>query len=353
MRTLLLAAVALLVLAVGCRTAGTPEAGQPASSAQPSSGGFQTTTIALPGGGPDGVGMDAIAYDARTRTIWVPAGNTGNVDVIDSSSGKLTPISGFPTQTMERHGHKFVVGPSSAAVGDGVVYVGNRGDSSICAIDDQTLSRRKCATLDSMPDLVAYVAKTHEVWVTTPRDQTLRILDAETLAPKAKLTFEGSPEGTAVDEARGRFYTNLEDKDRTLAIDLASHQTVATWQPNCGEEGPHGLVLDAPDGLLFVACSAKAETLDVGHDGAVVGSVDTGDGVDLLDYAPATRKLYVAAGKDAKLTVAEVAANGALKRVFVVQTAPRARNAVVAADGQLYLTHSPGSELIVLTPPMS
>ena len=72
----------------------------------------------------------------------------------------------------------------------------------------------------------------------------------------------------------------------TLAIDLTSHQTVATWQPKCGEDGPHGLRLAEAEGLLFVACSTKVEALDVGHDGAIVGSIDTGDGVDDVDYMP-------------------------------------------------------------------
>jgi DNA-binding beta-propeller fold protein YncE len=77
--------------------------------------------------------------------------------------------------------------------------------------------RRVCA-LDSRPDGVAYVAPTKEVWVTTPGDQSIRVLDASTLMQKAKLTFPGNPEGYAVDAKRGRFYTNLEDKDRTVAF---------------------------------------------------------------------------------------------------------------------------------------
>src|SRR5262249_58696437 len=128
--------------------------------------------------------------------------------------------------------------------GDGKAFVGNRGDSSVCAVNPKTLERGTCAVLDSMPDGLAYVGPTREVWVTTPRDMSIRILDAATLKEKATLTFEGNPEGFAVDGKRHRFYTNLEDKDRTLAIDLTSHKTLETWNPACGEEGPHGLRVD-------------------------------------------------------------------------------------------------------------
>jgi hypothetical protein len=303
--------------------------------------GYTTAMITLPGGTADGVGMDYLLFDPRTKAVWVPAGNTGSVDVIDAATGKLTRVEGFVTQEMERKGKKRVVGPSSAALGDGVVYIGSRGDSSVCAVDDVKLTKGTCGKLDSMPDGIAYVAKTKEVWVTTPRDKSIRILDAATLAQKAKLVFEGDPEGFAVDATRGRFYTNLEDKDQTLAIDLATHKTVATWKPNCGEDGPHGLRLAEPEGLLLIACSTRIEAMDVGHDGATLGSLDTGDGVDDLDYADATHLVYVGAAKAATLTVAQLDAKGKLTLTATVPTKDGARNGVVDAD----------SEILVATPP--
>ena len=250
-------------------------------------------------------------------------------------------------------GRKRKIGPSSATVGDGVVYVGNRADSTVCAVDARSLVRGACGRLDSMPDGLAYVAPTRELWVTTPRDKSVRILDGATLSQKAKLGFDGQPEGFAVDAARGRFYTNLEDKDRTLAIDLKSHQTVATWNPKCGEEGPHGLRIDEKGGLLFVACSARTEALDAGHDGAVLSSVDTGDGVDDLDYAPARHLLYVGAARAGKLTVARVDGRGKLTVVAQVPTREGARNGVVVKDGTVYLAHAStpkSNDLLVVSP---
>lgn len=313
--------------------------------------GYATTSIALPGGTADGVGMDYLLYDPRTKSVWVPAGNTGSVDVIDAATSKLTRLEGFTTQEMERKGRKRVVGPSSATLGDGVVYIGSRGDSTVCAVDDVKLVKGACGKLDSMPDGIAYVAKTKEVWVTTPRDKSIRILDASTLAQKAKLAFDGDPEGFAVDGTRGRFYTNLEDKDQTLAIDLVTHKTVATWKPNCGEDGPHGLRLAEAEGFLLVACSTKVETLDVGHDGATLGSIDTGDGVDDLDYVAASHLVYVGAAKAATLTIAALDPKGALTLSATVPTKEGARNGVADADGKVYLAHGKGSELVVVAPP--
>lgn len=309
--------------------------------------------IALPGSTGDGIGMDYLLFDPRTHAVWVPAGNTGSVDVIDTGTGKLTRIEGFATREVERHGKKHLVGPSSAALGEGVVYIGNRGDSSVCAVDDTKLVKGACGTLDSSPDGIVYVAPTKEVWVSTPRDHSIRILDAATLAQKARISFDGDPEGYAVDATRGRFYTNLEDKDVTLAIDLASHAIVATWKSACGEDGPHGLRLAEPEGFLFIACSAKTETMDVGHDGAIVGAIDTGDGADDLDYVAATHAVYIGAGRVAKLTVARVDAKGALTLAASAPTKEGARNPVVDAMGRVYLIHGAAAELVVVAPTLT
>lgn len=343
------------LLAVAC---GSPQREPPTASSTPPPGGapaspgsFATDTLALPGASPEGVFMDYLLYNPRTNTVWVPAGNTALVDVVDVATGKMSRIEGFATQEIERRGVKRRVGPSAAALGDrGTVYVGNRGDSSVCAVNETSLAKGTCAKLDSSPDGIAYVARTQEVWVTTPRDKSIRVLDGTTLAQKARLEFEGAPEGFAPDNTRGRFYTNLEDKDVTLAIDLESHKTIATWKSNCGEDGPHGLRLAEPEGFLLVACSARLESLDVAHDGAQLGSIDTGDGVDDFDYTPSDHRVYVGAAKAAKLTVAALDAKGGLALLASVPTKEGARNGVVTSSGRVYLSHAKGSALIVVAP---
>ncbi len=339
-----------LALVVGCSTA-KPVAPPVAAAKAPVTPTFTLSSVALPGGSADGIGMDYLLFDPRTKSVWVPAGNTGSVDVIDTETGKIARIEGFATRELERRGQKRTVGPSSAALGDtGTVYVGNRGDASVCAVDEVKLVKGTCGMLDSAPDGIAYVASTKEVWVTTPRDNSIRILDATTLVQKQKLEFPGNPEGFAVDAKRNRFYTNLEDKDVTLAIDLASHATVATWKPSCGEDGPHGLHLVEADGFLLVACSAKIETLDAGHDGAVLGTIATGDGVDDFDYAVDSRRVYVGASEAATLTVATLDAKGALAANATLPIAKGSHNGVVDAAGRVYLAHGRGSEIVVATP---
>ena len=146
---------------------------------------------------------------------------------------------------------------------------------------------------------------------------------------------------------------NYEDKDLTTAIDLKTRKTVAKWPSSCGEDGPHGISVDANTGFLFVACSTRAEVLDAAGTGKQLSSIDTGDGVDDLNYSPTTHMLYIGAPKDAKLTIARVDAAGKLSVIAQVPTHEGARNGVVTQDGVVYLAHSQLGQLaglIVVSP---
>ena len=307
-------------------------------------------SVALPGGPP--VGMDYLAFDRATGRLWVPAGNTGNVDVMEVATGKVTTVGGFPTAPARRPGRPRM-GPSSAAVGDGVVWIGNRANNQICAIDSRTLAHGGCYQLPSMPDGLAYVAATHEVWVTTPGDRAITIVDVSGKGsnPPVAIKIDGDPEGYVVDPARGLFYTNVEDKDRTLEIDTRTRKVVASWPAGCGAAGPRGLSLDEERRLLFVACTDGAVTRDLARAGKEVGRLKTAGGVDNIDYAPKRGLLFVASGLGATLTVARVGSTGALSAVTSIPTAQGARCVVAAADGTAFVADSAGGRLIVVKPP--
>ena len=314
---------------------------------------FTAHSLPLPGGNGGLVVMDYIAYDAAHKRVWVPAGNTGSVDVVEVGTDKIVALEGFKTAEMERNGRKRVVGPSSATVGDGVVFVGNRGDSSVCAFDAGSLARGPCVTLESMPDGLSFVASKKELWVTTPRDKSIVIIDASDparLAVKEKVSFPGEPEGFAVDNKRGVFFTNLEDTDKTLVIDIATRKTVKTWLPACGEDGPKGLAVDLDKDLLMVACPDHVKVLDVKKDGKLVGRIDTGAGVDNIDYVGATRRLYVGAARVGRLTVAQLQPDGKLTGVATVNTTEGARNGVATDDGTVYLTDAQHGAVLVVLP---
>jgi DNA-binding beta-propeller fold protein YncE len=297
----------------------------------------------LPLPAPPPVIMDYLA--AAGAQVWVPAGNTGKVFVLEGKSFRT--IDGFVTK---KGRNDRLMGPSSVSIGDGVAYVGNRGDSNICAFDRKSLEKRSCAEVPGMPDGTFWVASTKEVWVTTPRDKSLQILDASgPLKLVAKMELPGEPEGYAVDPGKGLVYTNLEDKDRTLVIDAKNRKILATYEPKCGEAGPRGLAIDPARGLLFVACTDGVVALDA-RTGAQKSRIETGKGVDNIDYLPARKRLYVAAGQAEKLTIAEAGDDGALREVAAGAVGKGSRVVVATEDGTAYAADSQNGALWVVKP---
>nr|UXE45737.1 hypothetical protein Hi04_10k_c5203_00018 [uncultured bacterium] len=330
--------VALAVLLVGQGFAQSPT---PAAD-------YELKPINLPGAtGP--VALDYFAYDRATGKLWVPASNTGSVDVIDEATDAISQVTGFPTGEIERRGRKITLGPTAASVGDGVVYIGNRGNATLCSIDVHTLERGECVPVSEdrnvTPDGVVYVPATHKVWVTlrvrsgdNATAKSLAIFDASDphhLKSKTKIPLENLAEGYAVDNERGLFYTNIEDAGKTVAISVHSHKVVSQWNP--GSSDLQGLALDAARRFLFVACGDHVVTLDVGHDGKIMDSITTGAGLDNIDYSADEKLLYAAASQAASLTIADVDDHGKFHLKAAVPTVKGARGVVAGKDEAAYL----------------
>jgi hypothetical protein len=295
--------------------------------------------------------LDYFAWDTASKRLFVPGGNAGSVFVLGGTSRKLTAIRGFQTVELARGARRVRMGPSSATVGNGVVYVGSRADSNVCAIDTNTLELGKCVKLTvGVPDGIAYVAATMEVWVTI-HGQTLDILDvSDPTSPREKTTIPlgGSAEGYAVDEKRGIFYTNLEETSETVGIDVHSKKIKVRWKPGCDDA--RGLALDEARGFLFDACAGRVIAIDAKHGGKVVGSIETGAGLDNIDYSPSKHLLFAAAAKAATLTIASVDDKGAFSRVAVVPTTNGARGVVAGDAGTAYVADPVNGRILVVTP---
>jgi len=310
--------------------------------------------LAFPGvTGP--VSSDFIAYEAKKNRVWIPVGNAGSVYVFDIGANAFARVEGFKTAEKEgKNGQKRVMGPSSVIVSDTTGYVVNRATNDVCPVDTTSLELGACVRATSATDVLAYIAKVKELWVTMPDDHSIAVFDVKKpslVKPRMTLKLDGEVEAFAVDEEHGLFYTNLEDKDKTLAIDVKTHKITASAPAGCGGDGPRGLAVDSARGLLMVACTDGVRVLDVAHGLAQLAKADTGAGVDNVDYDPRTKNLTVAAGKVAKITVLHVDDKGQLSVVGTAQTAPGARNAVVDPSGTAYVVDPKNGKLLVVPLP--
>jgi DNA-binding beta-propeller fold protein YncE len=292
--------------------------------------------------------MDYLGYDATTDTVWAPGGNTGRVFVLDAQSEQVLSVQGFPTRELNGR----VLGPSSVTFSPRSAYVGNRADASVCAVELSNHQRRGCVTLSAPPDGLAYVGSTGEVWATLPRSKSIAVLaTSETgLTEKVQVQLDGVPEGYAVDLRRGRFYTNLEDKDETVALDLTTRAVVARWKTGCGEKGPRGLALDADRGLLFVACTDGFIGLLLERKGFQVAGIVTGAGVDNPDIVPSLKRLFAASGGTGMLSFVAYTETGRLKLLRRLRTAPGVRVVVADQRGKVFAADSAGGRIWIAGP---
>jgi DNA-binding beta-propeller fold protein YncE len=294
--------------------------------------------------------LDYLAYEGARARVWVPVGDTGSVDVYDPSGGSFTRVDGFETGERAYKGKTRTTGPSAVAIGEGFAYVGNRATSQVCAVDTARLTLGKCVKLSAPTDGVAYVAAVKEVWVTTPRARAIVVLDAsrpDTLKAKATIQLDGEPEGYAGDVRRGLFFTNLEDRNETVVLDVKTHRPTGAFPIDCGSDGPRGVAADSEHGLIFVACTDHVLVLDGSHGGVTVATLDTGAGLDNIDWLAPPRLLYAAAGKGAKVTIARIDANGRPTVVATGASVAGARNGVADASGNAYVADPANARLLV------
>jgi hypothetical protein len=303
-------------------------------------------------GGEAGVGFDDLRFSPVLDRVIVPAGRTGSILLVQPGEWRIDRIAGFSTASAVGgggHGE----GVTSADEGRGFLFAVDRSAKRLLVVDPSDGRIVAGAPLSAGPDYVRYVEPTDEVWVTEPEKERIEIFRLEGNPPRPVhddfLTVEGGPESLIVDAARGRAYANLW-KGETVAIRARNRSIVAKWPNGC--KGARGLALDRERDFLFVGCAeGKGVTLDA-KSGRVLGSVEAGDGIDIVDYNPALSHLYLPGGKSATMAIVGVSASGGLRLLGTVPTAPRGHCVVADRSGNVYVC-DPGAGRILVIPDTS
>jgi streptogramin lyase len=352
----------LLVFGVACNKA-SHETPRPAPSVSPSALASAAVARYAEGGaksyplpssrGP--VNLELITYDGAAGRVWIPLLDTGSVGVFTIATSTFTEVSGFKTTEVGGRRGLHMEGPHAAAVGDGVVYIGNRAAGEVCVVDEATLQRGWCLHIPSAPDVLTYVAASKELWVTTPWEDSIVVLDAskpDKLETKLVIKAGGLPEECALDPLHGRFYTKLATKSRVFAFDVKTHALLTSWPFGCNDmvAGSAGIAVDSARDFVFVACINNGlEVHDGAHDGALLGKLDTGAGVYGIDYVAATKRLYVT-GRASRLSTVEISDGGVPAVAETTHIPEGARNAVADSKGAIFIVDQQTARLLVFAP---
>jgi hypothetical protein len=321
----------------------------PSSSAAAQAGAGLPAVVSLPQGAP-GIGFDDLRFSAELGKVLVPAGRSGNVDLVDPATGAVTAIGGFSTDASFGGGHDF--GVTSVDQVQQKLYATDRTSGKLDVVDLGSRSIVASAKLSAGPDYVRWVAPTGELWVTEPDADMIEIFTLPkggSGAPEhaAFIKTPGGPESLVVDATRGKAYAHLW-KGRTIAIDLKSRAVTDTWPNGC--DGSRGIALDEPRGWLFAGCSeGKAVVLDVAHGGKQLSSATSGSGVDIIDYSPSLGHLYLPGAKSATMAILGVSDKGELSVLSTVPTTQGAHCAVADAGGHVFVCDPSHGQLLVVS----
>jgi hypothetical protein len=265
---------------------------------------LRATAIQIPGGA-GGVGFDDMIYDSNLGKVIIPAGGTGNLDLIDPDTLKVTAIPGFSVDT-EATGHS--AGSTSVASAHGLLFALDRTTLSLNVVDPLAGQIIAATTVISDPDYIRYVAPTNELWVTERGSNQIEIFslpDAKIPVPTSAITISVAkgPEALVIDNASGRAYTNQPRLGTTAVIDLKTRQIVREWSNGCTRAA--GMVLDEKRGILFVGCKdGKVMPLDTRDDGRQINTTwNYGGGIDFISYNPHLSHVYLPSGNSAVMAV--------------------------------------------------
>lgn len=270
--------------------------------------------------GPDG-GWDLLGVDGATDRLFVA--RSDELMMVDLRSGAVTPnfVAG-----KRMHAALAIPGTTTGAT--------TLGDSNeLVLFDTRTGAVKARIATGKDPDAATWDPASRLLWVMTPGDGSIDLVDVAAGRKVGTLAVGGSLELAAADGA-GHLFVNVEDKNELVKIDTRRRAVVAR-APLPGCDGPTGVTLAGR--VLISACANGIAAFTDPATLKSLGSVAIGPRPDGA-FADATRhRAYVPSGGDGTLAVFDT--GGRLPRLIArVPTTKGARTgAVDPRTGRIYL----------------
>jgi len=177
----------------------------------------------------------------------------------------------------------------------GRVYASATDDNQVAVIDERTLRVIARIPGGDYPDGLADDPVAHTIFVSDETGGTDTVIDTRTNRRVATIPLDGEAGNTQYDPVSGRMVVDVQTRDELVAIDPKTTRIVAHYAlpPSCQHD--HGLLIDAPRRLAFIACDGNATLLVFDLRAAHVTAVQSvGADPDVLAFDTAARRLYVA-----------------------------------------------------------
>jgi YVTN family beta-propeller protein len=261
--------------------------------------------------------LDYQSLDAANHRLYIARLGEDEVAVVDTATqGVIANIADVPGA------HGVLAVPEL-----GRVYAAATDRNEVAVIDTQTLRVVASVAGGDFPDGLAYDPVDHRVFVSDEHGGTDTVIDATDNRRIESVDVGGDVGNSQYDPSAHLVVVAVGSANQVVVIDPARDVVVHRYDlPGC--EGAHGVHVDDPTQVAYVACerNAKLLALDL-RTGRASPTEGVGDVPDVLAYDPGLHRLYVAAESG---TMAVFQTDGMrLRRVAVGFAGPDAHTVAV------------------------
>jgi DNA-binding beta-propeller fold protein YncE len=278
--------------------------------------------VALPG---PSNRFDYTSLDPTTSRLYIAHMNAGQLLVFDTNSRRVVRTIAAPGV------HGVIAVPQLHRV-----YASATDARQLLTIDSRTGRVLTRAPAGTYPDGLVYDPAERHVFVSDESGGIEAVFDAAGHRI-ATVQLGGEAGNVQYDPGSGKVLADVQTRNQVAVIDPRSNRVVRRVAlPGCDHS--HGLYVDAPRRLAFVACDGNGQllTLDL-ITMKVTGSMQVGTSPDVLAFDKSLRRLYVAAESG---DVAIFAERG--RKLTKLGQGPLAPNAhTVAVDSATHLVYFP------------
>jgi YVTN family beta-propeller protein len=241
------------------------------------------TTVAnvpLPGGSSR---LDYASVDPGRHRLYMAHLGGGLVIVFDTKKRRVV-------KTVRAAGAHGVLAVPSI----GRVYATATDSHQLLTIDERTNKVIARAPAGDYPDGLAYNSRDRRVYVSDESDGAEIVFTAAGRRI-GRIPLGGEAGNVQYDAGSGHVLADVQTENEVAVISPRTNRVIRRVAlPGCDHD--HGLLVDAPRRLAFVACdgNAKLLTLDLRRM-KVTDTADVGDSPDVLAFDPSLRRLYVSA----------------------------------------------------------
>jgi YVTN family beta-propeller protein len=300
-----------VILALAAAMPVCSQAGNPASR-------FPLTTVVdVPRPG-HATRWDYASLDAKRHHLFLAHLGDSTVVVFDTAQRKV--IATIPGVS---HVHGVLYVPQLDRV-----YASATGTNGVVAIDAMAFKVIARMPGGDYPDGMAYAPDVHKLYISDEHGGTDTVIDVRSNKRIATIPLGGEVGNTQYDPVSRHIFSNAQTRDQLVEIDPATDKVVARiYLP--GAKGNHGLYIDAPARLAFIACEGnnKLLVLDLTNR-KVLAAFDVARDPDVLAFDPALDWLYVA-GESGQISVFKIRGQ-TVSALGIARLGPHAH--VVAVD---------------------